>query len=646
MKCKPPKIRRLFDSKRIVITGLALFTIVTTTPFAFRDPDPHHDGIQYGAALGVSEGLHLQSEVFSQYGPVTAWIQGMTLWLFGPELIWIRLLHVFLVMAIAIAMYLILIRTFGLSALAALAPIAWVASSPDWTVERPYYQFWPWPSLLFEFFAVITLLLWLKSREMDSFQQGQTLYMSGVLVGLSGFTRSQNGLFLFLAMAVVLLVIDRIKIGGRQRFLFFSLGTLSAGGAILAYLAITSSLDDFVDQAIFGPATVYGGKLIDIIYLCDKYFIPALLFSLLAFFVYRIFTAGHIRWMIAFSILAGSYLALILGLFTNLTSTQVNKFLSHTSYQGDLDYSPIFVSSLAAVAVTFIPFMLFAHQIVMNDSSRSNFEMSRRRRRILYLKSLMISFLTILAISQLVPVRDPYRLLAFAMLTIPLAVFVYQVSSSFDGKSKGSRNRFQVSSDLVEPLAISLVAIASISQLIPNHDPYHLWWASPITIVSLLISSAVLVRNRTALIRTATLLSVLSISLSTYPWFQELSEPRVQIKAGSLKYMFVTEAKNENYEAILKMLDSVESNSASFMCKDGLVSTWTGRYMASSPNFVDWAFGTSDRQLSQTKRFFACFLNQWEAEAWANANGYRLQGGAQAYLSAFSDFYLVEVLKD
>jgi hypothetical protein len=350
--------------------------------------------------------------------------------------------------------------------------------------------------------------------------------------------------------------------------------------------------------------------------------------------------------MAAYSILACSYLALILGVFANITGTQVNKIFSHTSYQGDFDLSPIFVSSLAAVAAPFIPFLLFAHQIVINGPSSSNFEMSKQRRRNQFFKSLMISFVAILAISQLVPVRDPYRLLAFTTLTIPLAVFVYQVSSSFNWKSKGSRTRFQVSSDLVEPIAISLVAIASISQLFPMHDPYHLWWASPITIVSLLISSAVLVRNRRALIRTAILLSVLSISLSTYPWFRELSEPRVQVKSGSLKYMFVTESKNENYKGILKMLDDVESNSASFMCKDGLVSTWTGRYMASSPNFVDWAFGTSDHQLSPTKRFFACFSNAGEAEAWANANGYRLEGGVQAHLSAFSDFYLVEVFKE
>lgn len=625
---------------------MTLFSIAATTPFAFIDPDPHHDGIQYGAALGVSEGLHIQSEVFSQYGPVTAWIQGMTLWLFGPELIWIRLLHVFLVMAIAIAMYLILKRAFSDSALAALAPIAWVAASPDWSVKQPFFQFWPWPSLLFDFFAVAALFLWLKSRHMDSFPQSQTLYASGAIVGLSGFTRSQNAFFLFLAMAIVLVFIDRIKIGGLQRFLVFSLGTLSAGVAILAYLAITSSLDGFLNQAIYGPAKVYGGKLLDIIYLCDNYFIPAFLFFLLVLLVYRIFSTGQIRWMVTYLIFASSYLGLILGAFANLTSTQVNKILSHTSYQGDFYLSPIFVLSLAVVAVPFIPFMLFAHQIVMNDPSSSNVGMSRQRRRNQYFKSLMISFVAILSISQLVPVRDPYRLLAFATLTIPLTIFVYQVSSSFSWKSKGLRTRFQVSSDLVEPLAISLVSIAFISQLFPVHDPYHLWWASPIPIVSLLISSAVLVRNRKALIQTATLLVVLSISLNIYPWLRELSEPRVQVKSGSLKYMYVTEARYESNQGILKMLDSVESMSASFMCRDGLVSTWTGRYMASSPNFVDWAFGTSGRQLSPTKRSFACFFGAKEAEVWANANGYRMEGGLQVSFSAFSNFYLVEVFKE
>ena len=351
MAYRPPGIKRLFDSKHMALTGIALFTVAITAPFAIRDPDPHHDGIQYGAALGVSEGLNIQSEVFSQYGPVTAWIHGMTLWLVGPELIWIRLLHVFLVMGIAFAMYLILYRTLRLNSLAALAPIAWVASCPDWTVEQPYLQFWPWPSVLFDFFAVTSLLLWLKSRDKESLKQFQTLYASGVLVGLSGFTRSQSGLFLFFAMATALVVVDRIKIGALQRFLIFSLGTLSAGGAILAYLAFTNSLDDFVAQAIHGPLYEYGGKLFDFVYLWDSYVMLAFLFSLLAFFMYRAFSADRMMWMISYSMLSIGYLALILGAFTTLTSTQVNKILSHTSYQGDFDWSPIFVSSLAAVAV-------------------------------------------------------------------------------------------------------------------------------------------------------------------------------------------------------------------------------------------------------------------------------------------------------
>ena len=647
MKSETPWLKRLINSKHKVLIGVALFSIAATTPFAFRDPDPHHDGIQYGAALGVSEGLHVQSEVFSQYGPVTAWIQGVTLLLFGPELIWIRLLNVFLVAAIAISMYLILKRSFRSNTLAALAPVAWVAACPDWSVAQPFFQFWPWPSLLFEFFAISALLLWLKSRVMDSFPRSQTLYASGLLVGLSGFTRSQNAFFLFLAMAIVLVVIDRNKNGGLQRFLIFSLGTMSAAGAIIAYLAITSSLDDFLNQAIYGPASVYGGKLLDIIYLCDNYFIPAFLFSLLAFFVYEVYNVGQIRWKIAYSVVAGSYLALILGAFTNVTSIRVNKILSHTSYQGDFDLSPIFVLALAAAATSFIPFMLFALQILINGSMSSNLDMSKQRRRYQYFKSLVISFVVIVSISQLVPVRDPYRLLAFATLTIPLAIFIFQVSrTSVDWKTKGERNRFQVSSEVVEPLAISLVAIASISQLFPVHDPYHLWWASPITIISLLISSAVLVGNRTALIRAAILLAVLSICLSTYPWLRELSEPRVQVKSGALKYMYVTDARYESNQGIIEMLESVESMSASFMCRDGLVSTWTGRYMASSPNFVDWAFGTSGRQLSPNERHFACFLNDKDAEFWANANGYRIEGGTQASFSAFSSFYLVEVFNE
>jgi hypothetical protein len=123
----------------------------------------------------------------------------------------------------------------------------------------------------------------------------------------------------------------------------------------------------------------------------------------------------------------------------------------------------------------------------------------------------------------------------------------------------------------------------------------------------------------------AHVLTSISIVLGLAPWRAELSEPRVQIRDGSLKYMYVTDQRYRENLEVLDMLNSVESNSATFYCRDGLVATWTGRYIASSPRYVDWAFGTDEHPRADSERVLLCSR---DAQMWADQAGYRLSVGA------------------
>jgi 4-amino-4-deoxy-L-arabinose transferase-like glycosyltransferase len=249
MTTNASKAVKKLRSNRLAATVVGLASLSLTIPYAFRDPEPHHDGVQYAAALGVSQGLEIQSEIFSQYGPVTAWLQGFTLWLFGPELIWIRLLNAILIVCIALFMQAILRRTIHNFVVPFLIPLAWVASNPDWSVADGVFQFWPWPSVLFEFFAIAALFLWIKSTECSLERSYLYLFAAGLVIGVSGFTRSQNGLLLYLALASAMTAISYKLPTWKKQVLFLSAGTFVSSITIILYFVLKGSLDDFINQA-------------------------------------------------------------------------------------------------------------------------------------------------------------------------------------------------------------------------------------------------------------------------------------------------------------------------------------------------------------------------------------------------------------
>ena len=66
------------------------------------DPDVHHDGIAFTAALANSTGLKPNLDYFSQYGPVAPIVQGLFLDIFGARLIVLRILTALMLTIIAL----------------------------------------------------------------------------------------------------------------------------------------------------------------------------------------------------------------------------------------------------------------------------------------------------------------------------------------------------------------------------------------------------------------------------------------------------------------------------------------------------------------------------------------------------------------
>jgi hypothetical protein len=138
---------------------------------------------------------------------------------------------------------------------------------------------------------------------------------------------------------------------------------------------------------------------------------------------------------------------------------------------------------------------------------------------------------------------------------------------------------------------------------------------------------------------------MLSIVSGLFHWRHELAEPKERIDAGSLRHMYVSVGLKNSNDETLKLLDSVKNQSATFYCRDGLVATWTSRFMSSGPDFVDWAWGTKDSG-EDSERFFLCIYQSMESgQIWADENGFEFRNGVQLDFSYFSSFYLVEVVK-
>ena len=69
----------------------AILNLLILAPQARLDPDPHHDGVMFAAAVAVSEGKVPNRDVFAQYGPLAPVLHGQILKIFGNQLLNLRL---------------------------------------------------------------------------------------------------------------------------------------------------------------------------------------------------------------------------------------------------------------------------------------------------------------------------------------------------------------------------------------------------------------------------------------------------------------------------------------------------------------------------------------------------------------------------
>ena len=234
----------------VIVAAVSAIQFCSAAPL---DPEPYHDGSQVAPAIAVAEGLIIHRQVFDPYGPVTAWLQGLAMTIFGPTVLTARLLTAVLLVMSSVLMFLIARHLIGRTLYASLITVLWIAIWPGQSISwgTPLL---PWPSVTFlvlQLSAVLLLLQRLRASEPDLLRMGGV----GVFVGLSLLTRPNYGVPLLIAVGLVLLLVRRSAGLSRGEFSTAAGGLLLSVGIPLLYLALNGALVAFLDQALIGPLT-------------------------------------------------------------------------------------------------------------------------------------------------------------------------------------------------------------------------------------------------------------------------------------------------------------------------------------------------------------------------------------------------------
>jgi hypothetical protein len=137
------------------------------------NPDPHHDGIMFTAAVGFNEGLRPNVDFFAQYGPLGPILQGFGLQVFGTTLFGLRFFSAVLLIFSGALFTIRAFQVYGLKVACGL----WAC----WALTGPMGL--PWSSVMSTFSIVLVLFVSFGYRVQTFFFRPQVfLFVSQSLI--------------------------------------------------------------------------------------------------------------------------------------------------------------------------------------------------------------------------------------------------------------------------------------------------------------------------------------------------------------------------------------------------------------------------------------------------------------------------------
>lgn len=247
------------SKKDILLAGIiTLLTVLLFAPFASIFMDPHHDGIMLKPALDVLSGQVLFRETFSQYGPLTTYLQVVALAV-NPTLLSLRMLTVIAYAGSLGLLYLtwssILPRSLALVGCVFFVLVA-AFYHPEWPMI-------PWSSTLALLFQSAALLAF--SRIIAGDRSGVWAWILGITCACAFWCRQPVGIMLTGAAAIIVVALHltgwRHPEGKTLRLWTRALmGFAGVSLLILGHLAIHGAAGAWWLQNIEWPRRWAGGE--------------------------------------------------------------------------------------------------------------------------------------------------------------------------------------------------------------------------------------------------------------------------------------------------------------------------------------------------------------------------------------------------
>jgi hypothetical protein len=231
--------------------GLAVLAGLAFYPFAAVRFDAHHDGIMLKPALDVLSGQVLFRDTFTQYGPLTTYLQALALAI-EPTLLSIRLLSV-VAQAGALGFFYLAWRAVLPRPVALVAGVVFIAYPMFYF---PHFAMPPWSSTLALFFQSAALLALV--RLVGGGRSSIWGWVLGVACACTFWCRQPVGGFLMISVAACAVGLwqtgwrhprdDWRRMGGRVL-----LGGAGVSALILGHLALNGALGDWWEQNVLWP---------------------------------------------------------------------------------------------------------------------------------------------------------------------------------------------------------------------------------------------------------------------------------------------------------------------------------------------------------------------------------------------------------
>jgi hypothetical protein len=228
-------------------------TIVNAFIFLIQapwDPEGHHDGIMFTAALEASKGKVPNKDFFAQYGPITPFLQGLWLRLTTPTLLSLRIFSALLLTACGILIYVLVSKQCN-RILGLLVSTGWALSTP-----RILPTDVPWSSILSTLLFLIILGILPNALQRNNKGSQYLAVLIGFLMFEAGFIR----IHMWITFFCVLLAISFFQLEDAKNFRKFAIYGGSIGlVSTFAVFSVFGLSGSWFEQCIKWAFSFYAG---------------------------------------------------------------------------------------------------------------------------------------------------------------------------------------------------------------------------------------------------------------------------------------------------------------------------------------------------------------------------------------------------